>query len=114
MTAQIATLTSPETLPLSPEAQSALGLRAGSRIAVTIEQGRVTLQPLELEDEEEDLDRLAGSLSSSPSMADELQKERAQEAKAKVDTIAAELRAMFAGEPSLEDEYFRDRDKDKW
>jgi hypothetical protein len=37
-----------------------------------------------------------------------------REAKAKVDEIAAELRAMFAGEPSLEDEYFRDRDKDKW
>jgi bifunctional DNA-binding transcriptional regulator/antitoxin component of YhaV-PrlF toxin-antitoxin module len=110
MTAQIATLTSPETMPLSPEAQSALGLRAGSRIAVTIEQGRVILQPLE----EDDLDQLAGSLSSTPSMADELQQERAQEAKSKVDTIAAELRAMFAGEPSLEDEYFRDRDKDKW
>ncbi len=31
-----------------------------------------------------------------------------------VDRIAAELRAMFAGEPSLEDEYFRLRDTDKW
>jgi hypothetical protein len=37
-----------------------------------------------------------------------------REAKARVDKIAAELRAMFAGEPSLEDEYFRDKDKDKW
>jgi hypothetical protein len=104
MTAQIATLTSPESLPLSPEAQSALGLHAGSRIAVTIEQGRVILQPLE----EDDLNQ------SAPGIAEQLQQDRAREAKAKVDGIAAELRAMFAGGPSLEDEYFRDRDKDKW
>jgi bifunctional DNA-binding transcriptional regulator/antitoxin component of YhaV-PrlF toxin-antitoxin module len=110
MTAQIAILTSPETLPLSPEAQSALGLRAGSRLAVTIEEGRVILQPLE----HDPLDQLAGSLTSSPSMADELLAERDREAKAKVDRIAAELRGMFAGQPSLEDEYFRNRDKDKW
>jgi AbrB family looped-hinge helix DNA binding protein len=28
--------------------------------------------------------------------------------------IIDELRGMFAGEPSLEDEYFQTRDKDKW
>jgi bifunctional DNA-binding transcriptional regulator/antitoxin component of YhaV-PrlF toxin-antitoxin module len=104
MTAQIATLTSPETLPLSPEAQSALGLRPGSRIAVTIEHGRVILQPLK----EDDLNQLASGMIEKP------QHDRDREAKAKVDTIAAELRALFAGGPSLEDEYFRDRDKDKW
>jgi hypothetical protein len=75
MSAHIAILATPETLPLSAEAQSALGVHAGSRIAVTIEQGRVTLQPLE----EDDLEQLAGSLPSSPSMADELQQERRQE-----------------------------------
>jgi hypothetical protein len=75
MSAQIAILDSPETLPLSAEAQSALGLRAGSRISVTIEQGRVILQPLE----EDDLDQLAGSLSSSPGMAEELQQDRRRE-----------------------------------
>jgi len=110
MNSQIAILTSPETLPLSREAQDALGLRAGSRVTVTIEEGRVTLQPLE----EDDLDQLAGSLSSSPSMADELHADREREAKAKVDRIAAELRGMFAGQSSLEDEYFRDRNTDKW
>jgi len=68
MSAQIATLASPETLPLSAEAQAALGLHAGSRISVTIEEGRVILQPLE----EDDLDQLAGSLSSTPGMAEEL------------------------------------------
>jgi hypothetical protein len=72
MSAEIAVLASPEVLPLSAEAQSALGLHAGSRISVTIEQGRVTLQPLE----EDDLEQLAGSLSSSPGMAEELQQDR--------------------------------------
>jgi bifunctional DNA-binding transcriptional regulator/antitoxin component of YhaV-PrlF toxin-antitoxin module len=110
MASQIAILTSPETLPLSPEAQSALGLRAGSRVTVTIEEGRVILQPLE----EGDLGQLAGDLFRSPSMADEILDERDRAAKAKVDRIAAELRGMFAGQPSLEDEYFRNRDKDKW
>jgi len=75
MSAHIAILASPENLPLSAEAQSALGVRAGSRIAVTIEQGRVVLQPLE----EDDLEQLAGSLASSISMSDELQQDRRQE-----------------------------------
>jgi hypothetical protein len=47
-------------------------------------------------------------------MADELHADREREAKAKVDRIAAELRGMFAGQSSLEDEYFRDRNTDKW
>jgi hypothetical protein len=34
--------------------------------------------------------------------------------KAEVDEIIAEMQGMFKGQPSLEDEYFRDRDKDKW
>ena len=72
VSAQITVLSSPETLPLSAEAQAALGLHAGSRISVTIEQGRVILQPLE----EDDLDQLAGSLSSSPGMTEELQQDR--------------------------------------
>jgi hypothetical protein len=75
MSARIAILTSPELLPLSVEAQSALGVHAGSRIAVSIEQGRVILQPVE----EDDLKQLAGSLSSPISMADELQQDRRQE-----------------------------------
>jgi hypothetical protein len=109
MSAQIAIVESPDTLRLSREAQTALGIRAGSRISMTIEQGRVILEPLE----EDDLN-LAGSLSSSASMADELLADRKREARAKVDQIASELRSMFAGGPSLEDEYLRSRDVDKW
>lgn len=112
MSAQIAILTSPEILHLSVEAQAALGLHAGSRISITIEEGRVTLQPVE----EDDLDRLAGSLSSTPRMAEELREDedKDREAKAKVDRITRKLRGMFADGPSLEDEYFRTRDVDKW
>ena len=75
MSAQIAIVESPDTLRLSQEAQSALRLRAGSRISMTIEEGRVILEPLD----EDDLNQLAGSLSSSASMADELQQDRRQE-----------------------------------
>ncbi len=110
MNAQIAILESPDTLRLSQEAQSALGIRAGSRISMTIEEGRVILEPFE----EDDLKQFAGSLSSPASIADELTEDRKREARAKVDQIANELRSMFAGQPSLEDEYFRTRDVDKW
>jgi hypothetical protein len=72
MAAQIAIIDSPDTLRLSEEAQAALRLHPGSRISITIEEGKVTLQPAE----EDDLDDLAGSLASSHSMADELQADR--------------------------------------
>lgn len=72
MAAQITIVDSPDTLHLSDEAQAALRLEPGSRIAVIIEDDCVILQPVE----EDDLEALAGSLASSPSMADELQSER--------------------------------------
>ena len=104
MSAQIATVESPDTLRLSQEAQSALRLRAGSRIAVTIEQDKVTLEPL-LEDD---------SNCTCPATTEQPFEDRKREARARVDQIAQELRSMFAGQPSLEDEYFRTRDVDKW
>jgi hypothetical protein len=75
MSSQIAILDSPDRLILSEEAQAALGLRAGSRVSVTIEEGRVILQALE----EDDLNQLAGSLSSTPGMAEELRQDRRRE-----------------------------------
>ena len=110
MNSQIAILDSPDRLILSQEAQAALGLHAGSRIEVIIEQGKVTLQPLEQEVQP------SGSEEVSPSSDDgpEVPQQRKHRALMEVDRIAAELRAMFAGEPSLEDEYFRLRDTDKW
>jgi len=110
MSSQIAILDSPDRLILSQEAQTALGLHAGSRIQVIIEQGKVTLQPVEQEVQR----RGTEEVSSSSSAGEEIIHRRKQEAKVEVDRITAELRDMFAGEPSLEDEYFRLRDTDKW
>ncbi len=106
MSAHIAILDSPGTLRLSEEAQAALHLHAGSRIAVTIEEGKVTLQPAEEDD-------LVGNPPSPQTAAGSIE-ERECEAKARVERITNELREMFAGQPSLEDEYHRTRDVDKW
>ena len=72
MAQQITVVDSPDTLHLSEEAQVALRLQPGSRLSVLIQDDCVILQPVE----EDDLDSLAGSLASSPGMADELQSER--------------------------------------
>jgi virulence-associated protein VagC len=72
MAEQITVVDSPDTLHLSHEAQAALRLQPGSRLSIIIEDDCVILQPVE----EDDLEALAGSLASSPSMADELQSER--------------------------------------
>lgn len=72
MAAQIAIIESPDTLRLSEEAQAALRLQPGARLSVIIEDDCVILQPVE----EDDLEALAGSLGSKPSLADELQAER--------------------------------------
>jgi hypothetical protein len=105
MAAQIAIIDSPDTLRLSEEAQAALRLHPGSRISVTIEEGKVTLEP-------------AGTnqLDANPSTAPlgDIDEERVRKAKAHVERISAELKNLFAGEPSLEDEFFRTRDIDKW
>jgi hypothetical protein len=110
MGTMIATLDSEQTLSLPPEATSALGLRPGSRFAVTLKDGAILLQPL-LADS---LDQLRGIFSSNPRLEDDRIPTRREEAKSEVDRIATELRDMFKGEPSLEDEYFSLRDPDKW
>jgi hypothetical protein len=109
MSSQIAVLDSPDRLILSREAQTALDLHTGSRIEVIIEQGKVTLRPLD-----QKLQHPASEGASSFGASEEVLSQRKHEAKIEVDRIAAELRAMFAGEPSLEDEYFSLRDPDKW
>jgi hypothetical protein len=75
MAAQITVVDSPDVLRLSHEAQTALRLHPGARLSVIIQDDCVILQPVE----EDDLEALAGSLASSPSMADELQSERRSE-----------------------------------
>ena len=103
MAAQIAILDSPDTLHLPAEAQAALRLHAGSRIAITIEENRVVLQPAD----EPPIDA-ASEKSKLLTEQDE------REARARVEEFTNALQSLFAGQPSLEDEYFRTRDTDKW
>jgi antitoxin component of MazEF toxin-antitoxin module len=75
MATQIITMESPSNLPLPPEAVTALGLHTGSRVAVTIQNGRIVLQPL-LADT---LDDLYGIFYSDIDLVAELQQERRQD-----------------------------------
>jgi AbrB family looped-hinge helix DNA binding protein len=86
MERQIATVDNNGQLLLPAEVQSALGIPPGSEVEILVQDQEIRLL-------------VQG-------------KRRLPEADA--NRIINELRGIFAGEPSLEDEYFRDRDKDKW
>jgi hypothetical protein len=73
MGTMIVTLDSEQTLSLPPEATSALGLRAGSRLAVTLKGGAIFLQPLLANSPE-----VCGVFSSDTSSVVELPRERQQ------------------------------------
>ena len=82
MAAQIAVVDSPDTLHLSEEAQAALRLRPGARVAVTIEEDRVILEPVaqqRVETESAELDELYGAFSSTPGLAEDLREWRSQD-----------------------------------
>ncbi len=73
-------------LVLPPEIQRTLGISPGAKVEIVVQGHHVEITPREC-------------LSFDP--------ERARKA---LET----LQGMFAGEPSLEDEYLLTRDKDKW
>jgi len=86
MERQIAILNNDGQLVLTPEVQSALGIPPQSKVEVVVDDREIRLLvPDQRRVSEEEARRIMG-----------------------------ELRGMFAGEPSLEDECFRDRDRDKW
>ncbi|WP_213806981.1 AbrB/MazE/SpoVT family DNA-binding domain-containing protein [Granulicella sp. dw_53] len=72
MERQIAILSQTGDLPLPAEAQTTLGLHPGSRLAVSVEDGRIVLQPVSMDD----LDELCGIFSTNPGSSEELQQER--------------------------------------
>ncbi len=72
MERQIAILSPNGTLPLPPETQASLGLHAGSRLVISIENGRIVLEPLQTDD----LRELRGMFSSTPGLEDDLRKWR--------------------------------------
>jgi len=75
MEIQIVTLESTGSVPLPPEAVNAFGLRAGSKLTVTLKDGGILLQPILTDD----LDELCGIFASSPGLEDDLFQMRREE-----------------------------------
>ncbi len=71
MDSRIVTLDSAHLVPLPSETAQEVGLRAGSRLAVSVKDGTILLQPLLADN----LEQLRGIFSSSADLVDELQKE---------------------------------------
>ena len=86
MERQVATVAYDGQLTLPAEVQSALGIAPGSEVEIVVHDQEIRL----------------------------VIQEKRRVSQAETDQIISELRGMFKGEPSLEDEYFRDRDRDKW
>ena len=79
MERQIVTVNSNGTLSLSPEMQNSLGAHAGSRLSVSIEEGRNTLQPIGTDL----VKQLKGIFRSNPGMTEDLiEARRAEEQQA--------------------------------
>ena len=87
MTSHVETLTSDSIVSLPKEAVEAIGLHPGEQYEVLVEGDRIVVQP---------------SLQRKRPTVEEVRR------------IVRELQDMNAGQPSLEDEYFATRDKDKW
>jgi AbrB family looped-hinge helix DNA binding protein len=73
--AEIATVSTKGQFVIPADIREALGIRPGTRIAVLREGNRIILEPVN----REYLRALRGSLAGSPSMTDELLKERREE-----------------------------------
>ncbi len=75
MNTQITTVSTKGQLVIPAEMRALLGIHPGSRIALTLEQERIVLQPVT----DQLVDDTAGMLRGGPSLADELQQERRKE-----------------------------------
>ena len=75
MDTRIITLDSTKVIPIPPETASEAGLKVGSRLAITVKDGGILLQPLLADD----LDQLCGIFSSDVDLVAELQQERRQD-----------------------------------
>lgn len=75
MELQITTMSTKGQLVIPAEMRALLGLQPGDRIALTLEDSRIILQPVN----DKFVDQLRGMFAGKPSMADELQQERRQD-----------------------------------
>jgi AbrB family looped-hinge helix DNA binding protein len=72
MDTQMLTVSTKGQLVIPADVRSELGIQPGSRIALTVENARIILQPIN----KRLVENLRGRFAGGPSMADELQKER--------------------------------------
>jgi AbrB family looped-hinge helix DNA binding protein len=72
MIRQITTVSTKGQFVIPSEMRSSLGIRPGTRIAVTQEGSRIVLEPVT----EELVDRTRGMFAGGPSLSDDLKRER--------------------------------------
>ncbi len=65
-----------QSLSLTSERLEAAGLRTGTPVTVEVEQGKITLRPVSVDDQLASLDELVGLSASTPGLVEELQRER--------------------------------------
>ena len=75
MTHAVVTLSTKGQLVIPSEMRARLEIRPGTRISLSLEGGRIILQPVS----DQLVDETQGIFKGGPSMADELQKERRSE-----------------------------------
>ena len=123
---QLTSLGSNKAVLLPDEVLAPLGLQEGSRITLILTDGEIILRPVHSLQHDQPLltnsiDGLCGLFASDRDLVaehqqerrvEELQSERKRLSCSKAKTLRNELSSMHAGQPSLEDEYFRNRDKD--
>ncbi len=124
---KIETIGATRNISIPEEMFKSLGLHEGSRIAITLQQGKLLVSPLNSSLHEE-LERIRDLVAAAPgpSLSDlrmEMRQEERQRdlnfarkplSSAQANALLDELSSMHAGQPALEDAYFRDREADKW
>jgi hypothetical protein len=98
-------------LSLTPDSIAQAGLWTGVAVNVSLEPGKITLQKT---DPREELALLRSIIDESREQSSE-RRSNALESEDRPTTAAIErLQGLFAGQPSLEEEYYRNKDVDKW
>jgi AbrB family looped-hinge helix DNA binding protein len=77
MDKQMLTVSTKGQLVIPADVRAELGIQPGSRIALTVENARIILQPVN----ERLVEKLRGRFAGGPSMADQLQIERREDRK---------------------------------
>jgi len=77
MNTQMLTVSTKGQLVIPADVRAELGIQPGSRIALTVEDTRIILQPVN----QRLVEKLRGRFAGGPSLADELQRQRREDQK---------------------------------